>query len=210
MFHWPHKGTDLPVGTYSVELERARNFFPFSFLRLPLRFPREKQNINHFKYEYINYMLNIYWGWHLMQERTCMSRAAMCPPKQKHMYWLLWLHAYLLVVDKITTMIKTWGYFFSSFYHRCAPFFLFRTNTLQPLFLMHPSEIQSRICVLPCHELLLGRPFSQMSEMCLASGILSLHEWDRPLDLHTHTYIWHGQNIISTSSFKAVTLLLLH
>lgn len=35
----------------------------------------------------------------------------------------------------------------------------------------------------PCHELLLGRPFSQMSVMCLASGILSLHEWDRPLDL---------------------------
>lgn len=38
---------------------------------------------------------------------------------------------------------------------------------------------------LPCHELLLGRPFSQMSEMCLASGILSLQECDRPLDLHT-------------------------
>lgn len=35
----------------------------------------------------------------------------------------------------------------------------------------------------PCHELLLGRPFSQMSEMCLASGILSLQECDRPLDL---------------------------
>lgn len=28
----------------------------------------------------------------------------------------------------------------------------------------------------PCHELLLGRPFSQTSEMCLASGILSLQE----------------------------------
>lgn len=39
--------------------------------------------------------------------------------------------------------------------------------------------------VLPCHELLLGRPFSQTSEMCLASGILSLQEWDRPLDLQT-------------------------
>lgn len=37
--------------------------------------------------------------------------------------------------------------------------------------------------VLPCHELLRGLPFSQMSVMCLASGILSLHEWDRPLDL---------------------------
>lgn len=35
----------------------------------------------------------------------------------------------------------------------------------------------------PCHELLLGRPFSQISAMCLASGILSLQEWDRPLDL---------------------------
>lgn len=35
----------------------------------------------------------------------------------------------------------------------------------------------------PCHELLLGRPFSQMSEIFLASGILSLHEWDSPLDL---------------------------
>ncbi len=42
-----------------------------------------------------------------------------------------------------------------------------------------------RMCALPCHELLLGRPFSQTSEMCLASGILSLQEWDRPLDLQT-------------------------
>lgn len=31
--------------TYSVELERARNFFPFSFLRLPLRFPVEKRSV---------------------------------------------------------------------------------------------------------------------------------------------------------------------
>lgn len=53
-----------------------------------------------------------------------------------------------------------------------------------------------RVCSLPCHELLLGRPFSQISEMCLASGILSLHEWDSPLDLHTR----HGHNIISINT----------
>lgn len=50
------------------------------------------------------------------------------------------------------------------------------------------NDLRVGICVLPCHELLRGLPFSQMSEMCLASGILSLHEWDRPLDLHTHTH----------------------
>lgn len=30
--------------------------------------------------------------------------------------------------------------------------------------------------ILPCQELLLGLPFSQMSEICFVSGILSLHE----------------------------------
>lgn len=37
----------LPEETYSVELERARNFFPFSFLRLPLRFPVDEQKHTH-------------------------------------------------------------------------------------------------------------------------------------------------------------------
>lgn len=37
---------ELLNATHSVELERARNFFPFSFLRLLLRFPAEKRNIN--------------------------------------------------------------------------------------------------------------------------------------------------------------------
>lgn len=45
-------------------------------------------------------------------------------------------------------------------------------NLMQAL----PFRADVLMGALPCHELLLGRPFSQTSEMCLASGILSLQE----------------------------------
>lgn len=179
--------------TYSVELERARNFFPFSFLRFPLRFPGEKQNINtHFKYKHAQ--------WHLKYLHVVRFNARehwdvfVSPKTNSAKRQQKWLKKEKLQI-KFAIMIKTFS---------CICFG--ETNT----FLRHPCEIQCRrstivscyvwggICVSPCHELLLGRPFSQMSEMCLASGILSLHEWDRPLDLHTHRQHW--QNIISTSS----------
>lgn len=57
-----HRPADVTVGTYSVLLDRARNFFPFSFLRLLLRFPAEKGNINtHVKYMNAMYTLSYHF-----------------------------------------------------------------------------------------------------------------------------------------------------
>lgn len=39
-----------------------------------------------------------------------------------------------------------------------------------------PRSFFLLLLMFPCQELLLGRPFSQTSETCLVSGILSLHE----------------------------------
>lgn len=155
--HWSHDTTDSPDGTYSVEFERARNFFPLSFLRLPLRFPGERQNMStHFKYKHIQYRAEyLLTG----QQRACMSWATTC------LFVIYQGRRQHLIFNQTTNQWTNW-----------------------------------EMCVLPCHELLLGLPFSQMSEMCLASGILSLHEWDRPLDLYTHTHT-HGQKMISTTSF---------
>lgn len=112
----------------------------------------------------------------------------------------------ILAVDKYRCNDQDMGWFLPPFFpHVCCQTHC-SSFIWQPQVKVDAEEIQllPGICALPCHELLLGRPFSQMSEMCLASGILSLHEWDRPFDLHTHTQHW--QNIISTiSSFEAPT-----
>lgn len=69
----------------------------------------------------------------------------------------------------------------------------------------------SHSCMLPCHELLLGRPFSQISEMCLASGILSLQEWDKPLDLQckaeTQRHSYNEYRLISHRLRERYTFL---
>ncbi len=108
--HWPHNMIGLPEGTYSVEFERARNFFPFSFLRLPLRFPEKKQNITHLKYKQIQ----LYAKDFPCKAENIMSQVVMGffhnlefqnSGKRQHLF-LLWQRTHVmissvLVVDKI-------------------------------------------------------------------------------------------------------------
>lgn len=74
-----------------------------------------------------------------------------------------------------------------------------KLKTLQQrtsLYNQEPQNIAFRRCVqmgsechrIPCQELLRGRPFSQMSEICFVSGILSLQEWESPFDLKLKMY----------------------
>lgn len=55
---------------------------------------------------------------------------------------------------------------------------------------------------IPCQELLRGRPFSQMSEICFVSGILSLQEWESPFDLKLKVCIYCSKIESSEFSFK--------
>lgn len=111
----------------------------------------------------------------------------------------------ILAVDKNRCNDQDMGWFLPTFFpHVCCQTHC-SSFIWQPQVKVDAEEIQllPGICALPCHELLLGRPFSQMSEMCLASGILSLHEWDRPFDLHTHAALteYYQYNIILRSSY---------
>lgn len=69
----------------------------------------------------------------------------------------------------------------------CRSDFLMKQHTVSCIHRRVELHVATEDLALPCQELLLGRPFSQMSEICLASGILSLHEWDNPLDLRMCT-----------------------
>lgn len=115
-------------------------------------------------------------------------------------YSLLCLSSDLLLLNPIISQLgkEKWALIINAFFSvgRRTKELTEKNKSLQPrttkckVWVLPRCASRSECRPLPCQELLRGRPFSQMSEICFVSGILSLQEWESPLDLKLKMYIY--------------------
>lgn len=173
--------------TYSVELDRGLNLLPLIFFLLPPTLPEKDGlqrdlNVNQSRLMFKDMVFQV--GVIHNQHRPEHRPLELCPTLPKCLvHWCYRTPSFPIQEKRNELIINA---LFST--GRRAQELTEKIKSLQPgtteygIWVMWAVGFRMPPYI-PCQELLRGRPFSQMSEICFVSGILSLQEWESPFDL---------------------------